>query len=195
MGNFIYIAGSFETVNRSECGRGKASIDNDPHFWSSPPTWGICRNDLRRKLDVGNYIFFVLPKNGKHSQMIFSYIRAEEKISHIDAYHRSQLVSKRMGNKNPNGNIIVDARGKYNPFDAGAHKHSFNKIKQEYVIGKQGTSKFLSVKKIESLAPYFVSKLSEITGKRGTRTIEIISRYGLELSVSQVQQLISWIGT
>jgi hypothetical protein len=195
MSNFIYIAGSFETVNRSKCGRGKAWIDNDPHFWSDPPTWGICRNDLRQKTYPGNYIFFVLPKNGKHPQMIFGYMKVEEKISHIDAYHHPQLVLKRMGNKNPNGNIIVDSHGKYNLFDGSAHKNIFDKIKKEYAIGKQETSKFLTANEIKSLAPNFVAKLSQITRKEGNRPIDIISRYGLELSNSQVQQLIAWIGT
>jgi len=195
MSNFIYIAGSFETVNRSKCGRGKAWIDNDPHFWSDPPTWGICRNDLRRKTTIGNYVFFVLPKNGKHPQMVFGYMKVEDKISHIDAYHRSQLLSKRMGSKNPNGNIIVDAHGQYNRFDAGAHKPIFGKIKKEYVIGKQETSKFLTGNEIQSLAPNFLTKLAQITGKKGNRPIDIISRYGLELSNSQVQQLIFWIST
>jgi hypothetical protein len=195
MSNFIYIAGSFETVNRSKCGRGKAWIDNDPHFWSDPPTWGICRNDLRRKTTIGNYVFFVLPKTGKHPQMIFGYMKVEDKISHFDAYHRPQLLSKRMGNKNPNGNIIVDARGQYNRFDAGAHKHIFDKIKKEYVIGKKETSKFLTAKEIKLLSPNFLGKLSQITGKKGNRPIDIISRYGLDLSNSQAQHLIAWIST
>jgi hypothetical protein len=37
-------------------------LDNDPHFWEPPPTWGICRTDSRRVVKVGDYIFFVLPK-------------------------------------------------------------------------------------------------------------------------------------
>jgi len=27
-------------VNRSACGQKGASIDNDPHFWTGPLTWG-----------------------------------------------------------------------------------------------------------------------------------------------------------
>jgi hypothetical protein len=119
MKGFIYIASAFHTVNRSKCGRGGSWVDNDPHFWTQPPTWGICRNDLRHRCDVGDYIFFVLPLHGRHPQMIFGHLRVAEKITHLDAYHRPDLRSKRMANTNPNGNIIVDAHGNYNRFDAG----------------------------------------------------------------------------
>lgn len=44
-------------------------------------------------------IFYVLPENGKHPQMIFGYIKVEEKIPRIDSYHRSKFILKRMGKK------------------------------------------------------------------------------------------------
>lgn len=127
--------------------------------------------------------------------MIFGYMKVMEKITHIDAFHRPQLVTKQMGGGNPNGNIIVDAHGQYNLFDAGAHRHIFHKIKDEYVVGKPETSKFLTTNEITSLAPNFMAQLSQITGKEGQYPIDIITRYGLELSNNQVQQLISWIRT
>ena len=34
-----------------------------------------------------------------------------------------------MGNKMPNGNVIVGARGEYNRFDGGVHKYKFEKTK------------------------------------------------------------------
>src|ERR1700733_13967401 len=128
MKGYIYIASAFETVNRSICGQKGSWIDNDPHFWTSPPTWGICRNDLRARADVGDYVFFILPRHGRHPQMIFGFLNIAEKISHFDAFRRHDLRSKRMGNKMPNGNIIVCANGTYNRFDGGVHKRKFDKI-------------------------------------------------------------------
>src|SRR5688500_3981471 len=125
MKGLIYIAGSFETVSRSKCGGGRAWIDNDPHFWTNPPTWGICRNDLRRKADIGDYVFFVLPRKARHPQMVFGYLRVAEKITHREAFDRAALATKRMGNKNPNGNILVNRHGRYNRFDRGAHERIF----------------------------------------------------------------------
>jgi hypothetical protein len=72
---YIYIASAFETVNRSVCGRKGSWVDNDPHFWTNPPTWGICRNDLRAGAEIGDYVFFVLPRRGRHPQMIFAYLK------------------------------------------------------------------------------------------------------------------------
>jgi hypothetical protein len=195
MKGLIYIAGSFETVNRSKCGRGKAWIDNDPHFWTSPPTWGICRNDLRRKAHRGDYIFFVLPKRARHPQMVFGYMRVADKISHDQAFRHRDLVTKRMAQKNPNGNIIVDAKGNYNRFDLGAHKHIFEKVKMEYVVGDHRSSRLLIDREIRALAPNFVETLRRILCRTGTRPIDLITRYGCELSELQVKHLLKWLGS
>jgi hypothetical protein len=37
----VYVAGSFETVSRSKCGRGGAWIDNDPHSRTNPLMWAV----------------------------------------------------------------------------------------------------------------------------------------------------------
>ena len=188
----MYIAGSFEIVIRSKCGRSKEWIDNDPHFWTQPPTWGICRNDLRRKTKPGDTIIFVLPKNGKHPQMIFGYLKIKELLTHLEAYKRNELKSKRMYNKNPSGNIIVDNNGNYNRYDGGVHRQIFEKIKNHYAIGEL-ESKLLSVNKIEKLAPSFMDTLKSITGKDGKRPIDIITCHGIELSKKQVKKIINWI--
>jgi hypothetical protein len=193
MKGLMYIAGSFETVDSGKCGRGRGWIDNDPHFWKNPPTWGICRNDLRRKAEEGDYIFFVLPKNAKHPQSIFGYLRVAKIISHMAAYWHADLRSKRMANKNPNGNIIVDHLGNYNRFDGGVHRGIFEKVKQRYVIGDAACSRFLTDFEIKRAAPGFVKALSVILGKRGKTPIELISRYGCELSASQVEQIVAWL--
>jgi hypothetical protein len=193
MKGFIYIASAFHTVNRSKCGQGGAWIDNDPHFWTKPPTWGICRNDLRRRSDRGDYIFFVLPLRGRHPQMIFAYMRIAEKITHLAAYRRVDLRSKRMGNKHPNGNILVDASGNYNLFDAGVHKHKFHRIKDEYAIGDPANSRILNDRAIRSLAPQFLPQLSSVIGITGNRAIDIISRKGQQLNECQIKCLLSWL--
>jgi hypothetical protein len=194
MKGFIYIAGSFETVNRSVCGRGQSWVDNDPHFWTSPPTWGICRPDLRKRVSRGDYVFFVLPKNGRHPQMIFGYLKVKEKITHQTAYHRPFLRTKRMSNRMPNGNVIVNHDGSYNRFDGGAHKRNFYKIRQEYVVGDSRKSKLLTAAEIAAKAPRFISMLSSIfPGKTGTFAIDFISRKGQELNSNQASQLLCWL--
>ncbi|HVB57733.1 MAG TPA: hypothetical protein VNE63_15090 [Candidatus Acidoferrales bacterium] len=195
MKGYIYIASAFETVNRSVCGRKGSWIDNDPHFWTSPPTWGICRNDLRAKAKKGDYVFFVLPRHGRHPQMIFAVLKIAEKIPHREAFSRKNLCGKRMGNKTPNGNIIVDAKGRYNRFDAGIHRHRFEKIRRHYAIGTENESRMLTAHEIDRLAPKFLEKLGRIVGIRGPRAIDIISRYGRELSAGQARGLLRWINS
>jgi hypothetical protein len=193
MKGYIYIASAFQTVNRSECGRGGALIDNDPHFWTDPPTWGICRNDLRHHADIDDYIFFVLPLHGRHPQMVFGWLRVAEKITHLEAYHRPDLLTKRMGNKIPNGNIIVDAHGNYNHFDQGIHEDIFDKIRGEYVVGDPSHSRMLDDRKIRSLAPSFIRTLNSIFGTSGQRAIDIVARGGRKLNEHQIGRLLRWL--
>ena len=194
MKGYIYIASAFETVNRSACGQKGSWIDNDPHFWTSPPTWGICRNDLRAKADPGDVIFFVLPSRGRHPQMIFGFLKIAEIISHKEAFARVELECKRMGSKMPNGNIIVDARGRYNRFDGGAHHHKFEKIKLHYAIGDESGSRMLTAAEIQHFLPTFIPTLSSVLRVNGTRAIELISRKGRRLDDRQVRELLSWLG-
>ena len=193
MKGIIYIAGSFETVRKGGCGRGKEWVDNDPHFWAKPPTWGICRNDLRRKAEPGDVIFYVLPVNAKHPQCIFGYLTIKEMISHLEAWHRPDLRSKRMGNKYPNGNIIVTGTGAYNRYDAGAHRHIFDRVKPRYAVGYPLYSRILSTDDIDRLAPSFVRSLSSVMGGTGNRPIDYISRAGFMLDELQVNQLHRWV--
>jgi hypothetical protein len=74
----IYISGAFTTINRSKCGGGVGWLDNDPHFWTQPPTWGICRTDYRRVIRKGDYIFFVLPKASELPQMIYGFFQVKK---------------------------------------------------------------------------------------------------------------------
>jgi len=188
----IYIAGAFTTVVRSKCGQ-LGQLDNDPHFWEDPPTWGICRPDIRETLNQNDYVFYVLPMKSELPQMIFGYLRIREIITHAEAYHRPRLHLKKMGNKNPNGNIIVDANGDYNRYDANLHRDRFDKIKMHYAIGYQNDSSRLSTRRIRDLAPTFLAALNRIFGCRERRVIDAVSRWGKVLSADQVLELLAWL--
>jgi hypothetical protein len=154
---------------------------------------GICRNDLRAGADVEDFVFFVLPRRGRHPQMIFGFLKVVEKISHIEAFPRPDLRSKRMGDKMPNGNIIVDSGGRYNRFDGGVHKHKFERIKRHYVVGSEAESRMLTSEEIRRLAPKFLGTLSSVLGVQGDRAIDIISRKGRVLTARQVKSLLAWL--
>jgi hypothetical protein len=127
--------------------------------------------------------------------MILGWLKVVEKISHLEAFHRPELVSKRMGNKNPNGNIIVDAQGEYNRFDGGVHKSKFDLIKFDYVIGSNADSRMLSDQEIRRLAPEFLTTLGSIIGVNGSTAFDIIARKGRRLDEIQVERLLEWLKT
>jgi len=194
MKGYIYIAGAFQTVNLSTCGQIGSPVDNDPHFWTTPPTWGICRPDLRASAEPGDFVFFVLPKRARHPQMIFGYLKVAANIPHSDAFARTDLRSKRMREGVPNGNIIVDEESRYNRFDKGVHQSRFEKIKRHYVVGCETDWRFLTDLRIRQLASTFVETLGSVVGKSGSSAFEIISRRGLSnLTEGQVNRLRRWL--
>ncbi|HZQ09839.1 MAG TPA: hypothetical protein VFD70_24895 [Anaerolineae bacterium] len=193
MKGYIYISRVFKTIKRAECGGGEDWLDNDPHFWKYPPTWGICRTDYRRRVNEGDYVFFVLPKAAKLPQMVYGYFQVREIITHEQAFSHPQLRSKQMGNKNPNGNIIVDANGHYNRFDGGVHRDRFSEIKTYYVIGDNKESEFLTERKIKKLAPDFVDALNGIFDSNQDSVFGVLTRKGRKMSEDQVRRLLAWL--
>lgn len=192
MGGRIYISRAFTEIDRTRAD--EVWLDNDPHFWDSPPSWGICRTDYRRTIAIGDYVFFVLGKRSRLPQMIYGYLQVKEKITHEEAYHREALRQKRMGNKNPNGNIIVDEAGRYNRFDKGIHHRRFEHIRQHYIVGDKETSAFLAEEQIRALAPGFVPALNRIFGMNRETPFAILGRSGRRLSDDQVDAILAWMG-
>jgi hypothetical protein len=187
----IYISGVFSTIKRSKCGQ-VGWLDNDPHFWTSPPTWGICRSDLRRVINQGDYVFFVLPKASNLPQMVYGFIKVNEIISHFQAHARPELRNKRMGNKNPNGNIIVDQKGLYNRYDRGVHRDKFERIKDYYIVGDMSESAFFTEAKIKALAPEFLTMLNQLFCTHADSVFGVLGRAGRKMSEEQVKTLLVW---
>jgi hypothetical protein len=98
-----------------------------------------------------------------------------------------------MKNGVPNGNIIVNAKGDYNRFDAGVHRHKFDKIRRHYAIGIAEQSRMLTADEIQRLAPDFLKALGSVIGVPGERTIDIITRRGRGLTAAQVSALLKWL--
>jgi len=190
----MYIAGSFKSLKSTTCKPNKEWTDNDPHIWNKPYSWGICRYDLRNGANIGDYVFFILPKSlpkdSKLKQMIFCYIKIKDIISHKKAYKLYKR--KRMeANKNPNGNILVDNRGRYTRYDRGSH--NFNKIKERYAIADMNDSLILKDKDIAKKSEHFVSFLQKLLGKKGDSVFKLVSRKGRILNEKQVKDLKYWL--
>jgi len=201
MRGYIYISGAFKSLTNSVCGSQHGWIENDPHFWASPPTWGICRWDLRQHAAPGDYVFFVLPASFKlHGhrlpQMIYGYFRITEVITHEEAFGRPNLKAKRMRtSKNPNGNIIVDAHGGYHVADRNVHRRRFNEISKFYAVGDDGDSEFLlhAPQRIQTMEDGFIPTLREVFARPGRSAIDLISRSGKVMKEAQVRTLLEWL--
>ena len=188
---YIYIASAFESLTPSGCLDGE-EVDNDPHLWTNPYTWGICRPDIRNRVKEGDYVFFVLGSRANLPQMIFAFIRVAEIITHYQAYHKAGLETKRMTGKKLEGNILCNSDGDYNPFDNGLHQTTFDKRKLKYVIADMENSKFLTPQEIKSKSKDFVKELNRILYKNGSTAIEIITRAGQSLTEEQTKELLKW---
>lgn len=187
----IYISSAFTNLKHAKCKPNKEWLDNDPHFWCSPPTWGICRTDFRKMLNKNDYVFFVLPKNAELPQMIYGYIKIKKSITHLEGY--KILPQKRMKNGNPNGNIIVDSNGEYNRYDNGIHKGNFDKIKEYYIVGDKSNSSFLKQSKIIRLSAQFLPTLKKLFNSQGKTIFQIIGRKGRKLNEFQINKLLTWL--
>jgi len=187
----IYISGVFANLKYVKCRPNVDWLDNDPHFWSSPPTWGICRTDFRGVMSKGDYIFFVLPKKTDLPQMVYGYFKIADHIDHLTAYHL--FPNKRMRETNPNGNIIVNADGTYNQLDGGAHLSRFNQIKKHYIVGEIRDHCFLKPVHIRRLAPLFLNTLNNIFNCDKNEIIKILTRKGRILNESQIYMLMNWL--
>jgi len=188
MNGRIYISGSFSSIDVEK------TTDNDPHFWNSPPTWGICRPDFLRNVKIGDFVFYVLPSKIKLPQMIFAYIKVKEIITHDKAYKRFPL--KRMiPYSKPKGNILVDEYGNYNRLDYGYHRSNFELRKQFYVVGCQRDSRLFSFEEIISLSHNFNNTLNKIfkVRNKSKSNFEIISRGGRKLNQQQVETLLNFL--
>ncbi len=200
----IYIAGSFRRLPPYSqnphiiSSNQNLTIDNDPHIISSPLTWGICRPDFRKAIDLDQFdewIFFVLPKKAVDfdgsplPQTVFAYMRVAEKTSHQLAYGR--FADKRMNGKHiVEGNILVDALGKYNyRFDFFRHQ---GREDTPYLIGDAELSGSLPAEKIRQFGPSFLQTLEKIFNKKGS-IFSIITRKGRVIDNDQVRMLRQWL--
>lgn len=188
----IYIASVFRSLRQTGCVV-HGEVDNDPHIWNEPYTWGICRPDLRNNIDVGDYVFFVLGNKADLPQMIFAYIKVREIITHEEAYKK--LRNKRMNGKIYEGNILIDSKGRYNKYDKGKHKNKFKKIKNKYVIADMKHSRKLEKNEIIEKSKNFVNKISDIFNKKGKTVYDILSRKGRKMDELQINKILQWLNS
>jgi hypothetical protein len=168
-----------------ECGKHV----NDP-FLGATPTLGACRPDIRKRLRKGDHIFTISGRVRGVSQFVMGGFEIAAKLPATEAYKKfPQLRLHKLDDGQVTGNIIVNSRGEQHTLD---NHNSFEARIQNYVVGTNlvaaRTSREIEIARRETL-----EVLQEVIRKKGKSAIDVVGRWGTELSEEQVMQLREWL--
>jgi len=167
---------------------GQGWIMNDPKV-GKMPTLGACVPNIRRKVEIGDWIFAISGRVAGAQQFVVGGFRVNEKIDQLAAYARFPENRLRHGpNRQLIGNVIVNADGSQHPED----KHTnFERRLENYIVG--GESIVLdNPYEIERGRAETVVTLSRIFGRQGNRVFDIIGR-SRKMDAQQVDELRGWM--
>ena len=162
---------------------------NDPIF-KGIPTMGACRPDIRRSLEMGDYVFAISGRVINVKQHVVGSFEVAQKIDALSAYKRfpeNRLQQSEEGIIS--GNIIVDENGLQIPFD----KHTnYKKRLENYIVGVNPLffEKEAEMKKAKDES---IQVLNSIFGKEEDSIFKIIGRFGKKLDQAQVNGLLEWM--
>lgn len=163
----------------------------DPYLGPNP-SLGACRPDIRRQLRTGDHIFAISGKIQGFDQFVMGGFEIASKISAADAYRLfpDQRLRKREDGQ-LTGNIIVNAQGAQHKLD---DHDSFDRRIHNYVVGKNlialRTPHEILLGRKETL-----EALGEILKRNGAAPIDIVGRWGTQLTEKQVLQLRDWLSS
>ncbi|WP_147274946.1 hypothetical protein [Ferruginivarius sediminum] len=184
MKGYIYISGtgSDPIVNNNL---------NDPIF-GKPPTLGACMPNIRRFVDVGDFIFVVSGKTEGVQQYVVGGFQVDEKIHALDAYDRfpeNHLYVDKNGILQ--GNIIVTRNGAQHHLDRHSSS-TFESRLENYIVGRNPIA-LTTRREAELGRQQTIGKLADVLGRRrGNRVIDVMARWS-KLNENQVTQLIDWL--
>lgn len=163
----------------------------DPMLFADPPTLGACMPNIRRFVEVGDYIFVISGKTKDVRQYLIGGFKVAEKIEARDAYARFPSGRLRKGaDGRVCGNIIVDGAGRQHPLDS--HKPAeFAGRTHDFVVGSKPML-LATPKEVERGRAESTAALADICGKAGERPIDIIGRMK-KLDERQVQAIVDWL--
>lgn len=164
---------------------------NDPAF-DEIPTLGACMPNIRRAVNVGDYIFVISGKNEQVQQYVIGGFRVIEKISMLQAFHRFPKNRLREEAGVIKGNIIINADGTRHKLDRhGGDRKSFQRRIENYIIGGDGIVMETELE-IAKCREQTLPALQRIMSKSGNRIIDIIGRH-CKISRRQTLDIIGWL--
>lgn len=162
----------------------------DPIF-GKVPTMGACMPQIRRSVDVDDYIFTISGRVKNMSQYVVGGFQVQEKINAMLAYERfPEFRQIKKDDGTLSGNIIVDENGNQNSYDY--HKGNFEQRIQNYIIGKNPN--YISEPEHIEMArgQKSLSLLSDVFGKEGNKPHDIIGRWR-KLDERQIDKMLAWL--
>ena len=184
MKGYIYIAGrGADPARRDDL--------NDPIF-GSIPTLGACMPNIRRNVELGDFIFFVSGKTKSVQQYVIGGMQVAEKISAIAAYSRypENRISRDV-NGVLRGNIIVNADGSRNNLDEH-DVQSFNRRVQNYIVGTKPLV-LTTEEEVRRGREETLGQLSQVLQRpRANRVIDLMGRWK-RLDEGQVEDIAEWL--
>lgn len=163
---------------------------NDPLF-GKIPTLGACMPNIRRLVELGDYIFLVTGKVPEVQQYVVGGMRVAEKIDALAAYMRfpdNRLRSNPEGRVS--GNVIVTATGDQHSLDRHTPDTFEQRIKN-FIVGERPIM-LESDREVELGRSQSLGKISSLLGKRGNRFIDVMSRWA-KLDEGQIRDLLKWL--
>lgn len=163
----------------------------DPYLGATP-TLGACRPDIRKQLRTGDHIFVISGKLRGVEQFVMGGFEIASKISATEAYKLfPELRLGRRSDGQLTGNIIVNSIGEQHQLD---DHNSFDERIKNYVVGRD----LIALRRPAEIAigrEETLAALQDILQKDGSSPVQVVGRWGSQLSERQVVQLREWLGT
>ena len=161
----------------------------DPYL-GPEPTLGACRPDVRHQLSEGDHIFVISGRVQGAQQFVMVGFEINAKMNAVEAYKRyPQHRLRRRSDGQLTGNIIVDASGRQHELDDHT---SFASRIDNYLLGKDPialqTCQEIALGRAETL-----EVLQEALRRKGNSAIQLVGRWGTNLTEAQVRYLRNWL--
>ncbi|MGH9422482.1 MAG: hypothetical protein ACRD3J_21075 [Thermoanaerobaculia bacterium] len=162
----------------------------DPYLDAARATLGACRPDVRRRLVIGDHIFVISGKVPGAPQFVMCAFEIAAKITALDAFRLfPELRLRQRKDGQLTGNVIVDANGHQHELDD--HK-TFARRVNNYVVGKN----VLTLQSEDEIAvgrEQTLDALRDVLHRSGKSPIDVVGRWGANLTEEQVHQLRHWL--
>ena len=161
---------------------------NDPIF-TPTPTLGACMPNVRRAVNVGDYIFTISGRVEGQRQFVVGGFRVAEKIDALAAFGRFPSYRLRTSEDGQlEGNIIITAQGTQHPLD---HHSNFERRVENYIVGTDPV--FLSSERqYREAREQTMPVLTRIFEKEGKKVFDVIGRHR-RMDGKQVDGMLSWL--